>query len=189
LRVAVNVSATQFRSGNLAKVVSSALSQAGLEARFLELELTETAVMTNPEESIEILEQLSRMGVLVSVDDFGTGYSSMSYLRRLPIDKLKIDRSFIEEIMSRPDDASIVGAIISLAHSLRLKVVAEGVETSEQLDFLLALGCDQYQGYHFSAALAAQDFEALVRRTHDAGGYLSEADAIRTHSKLAAFRR
>ena len=189
LRVAVNVSATQFRSGNLAKVVSCALAEAGLEARYLEIELTETAVMTNPEESIEILEQLSRMGVLVAVDDFGTGYSSMSYLRRLPIDKLKIDRSFIDEILSRPDDASIVGAIISLAHSLRLKVVAEGVETHEQLGFLKELGCDQYQGFHFSAALAARDFEALVRRTHATGGYLSEADSMRTHSKLAAFRR
>ena len=189
MRIAVNVSATQFRSGNLAAVVSRALVDAGLEARFLEIELTETAVMTNPEESIEILEQLSRMGVLVSIDDFGTGYSSMSYLRRLPIDKLKIDRSFINEIMSRPDDASIVGAIISLAHSLRLKVVAEGVETDEQLSFLQGLGCDQYQGYHFSAALAADDFEALVRRTRHAGPFLSEADAIRTHSKLAAFRR
>ena len=189
LRVAVNVSATQFRSGNLAKVVSCALAEAGLEARYLEIELTETAVMTNPEESIEILEQLSRMGVLVAVDDFGTGYSSMSYLRRLPIDKLKIDRSFIDEILSRPDDASIVGAIISLAHSLRLKVVAEGVETHEQLGFLKELGCDQYQGFHFSAALAAQDFEALVRRTHATGEYLSEADSMRTHSKLAAFRR
>jgi diguanylate cyclase (GGDEF)-like protein len=189
LRVAVNVSATQFRSGDLAQVVSSALVDAELEARFLEIELTETAVMTNPEESIAILEQLSRMGVLVSVDDFGTGYSSMSYLRRLPIDKLKIDRSFINEIMSRPDDASIVGAIISLAHSLRLKVVAEGVETREQLSFLQALGCDQYQGYHFSAALAAADFEALVRRARDAEPRLSEADAMRTHSKLAVFRR
>ncbi len=188
LRVAVNVSASQFRGGDLVRLVASALEDAQLEARFLEVELTETAVMTNPEESIAILEQLSRMGVLVSVDDFGTGYSSMSYLRRLPIDKLKIDRSFIDEVMQRPEDASIVRAIISLAHSLRLKVVAEGVETGEQLDFLQTLGCDQYQGFHFSAALVPTEFEALVRRTRKAD-YLSEADAVRTHSKLAAFRR
>ena len=110
--------------------------------------------MTNPEESTGILEQLSRMGVLVSVDDFGTGYSSMSYLRRFPIDKLKIDRGFVKDLMTRADDASIVQAIISLAHSLRLKVVAEGVETPEQLDALKSMGCDQYQGYHFSRGAA-----------------------------------
>src|ERR1700731_2580224 len=115
--------------------------------------------MTDPEESITILEQLSKMGGLVSVDDFGPGYSSMSYLRRFPIDKLKIDRGFIAEIMTRPDDASIVRAIVSLAHSLRLKVVAEGVESPAQLDFLKTAGCDEYQGYHFSRPLPAADFE------------------------------
>jgi diguanylate cyclase (GGDEF)-like protein len=189
LRVAVNVSPSQFRSGNLAQRVASALQKADLDPRCLEIELTETAVMTNPEESIPILENLSRMGVLVSVDDFGTGYSSMSYLRRLPIDKLKIDRSFINEVMSRPDDASIVRAIISLAHSLRLKVVAEGVETSEQLGFLQALGCDQYQGFHFSAAVEADRFAELVRQGRDPESRFMDEDALRTHSKLAAFRR
>jgi len=99
------------------------------------------------------------MGVLVSVDDFGTGYSSMSYLRRFPIDKLKIDRSFINEVMSRPDDASIVRAIVSLAHSLRLKVVAEGVETEEQLRLLRALNCDEMQGFLFSKAVPSEIFE------------------------------
>src|ERR1700689_5737770 len=112
-------------------MIRNALEQAGLEPRFLEVELTESAVMTDPEESIAILEQLSEMGVLVSVDDFGTGYSSMSYLRRFPIDQLKIDRSFLSEMTARSDHASIVGAIVSLAHNLRLKVVAEGVETME----------------------------------------------------------
>jgi diguanylate cyclase (GGDEF)-like protein len=189
LRIAVNVSPSQFRGGNLAHLVASALQKADLDPRFLEIELTETAVMTNPEESIPILETLSRMGVLVSVDDFGTGYSSMSYLRRLPIDKLKIDRSFINEVMSRPDDASIVRAIISLAHSLRLKVVAEGVETSEQLGFLQALGCDQYQGFHFSAAVDATQFAELVRHSRDTESRFMDSDAIRTHSKLATFRR
>ncbi len=188
LRVAVNVAASQFREGHLIDVIRRALEDASLEARYLELELTESAVMTNPEESAGILEQLSRMGVLVSVDDFGTGYSSMSYLRRFPIDKLKIDRSFIQDLMIRPEDASIVQAIISLAHGLRLKVVAEGVETPEQLEFLKSLGCDQYQGYHFSRPLPAAAFSDLVRARQQAEDTFSEEDAIRTHSKLAAYR-
>jgi diguanylate cyclase (GGDEF)-like protein len=188
LRVAVNLSPSQFRQGNIVEMIGDALNQAGLEPRFLEVELTETTVMSDPEESIAILEQLSKMGVLVSVDDFGTGYSSMSYLRRFPIDKLKIDRGFISEVMSRPDDASIVRAIISLAHSLRLKVVAEGVESTEQLDFLKTLGCDQYQGFHFSPALPASQFEALVRAQRNAAPEFTEADANRTQSKLAVYR-
>src|ERR1700719_2577939 len=185
LRVAVNLSPSQFRQGNIVSMIRDALGEAGLEPRFLEVELTETTVMTDPEESIAILERLSQMGVLVSVDDFGTGYSSMSYLRRFPIDKLKIDRSFVSEVMSRPEDASIVRAIVSLAHSLRLKVVAEGVESAEQLEFLRTLGCDQYQGYHYSAALPPGEFEALVRSKRAAEPELSEADTSRTHSKLA----
>jgi EAL domain-containing protein (putative c-di-GMP-specific phosphodiesterase class I) len=188
LRVAVNLSASQFRQGDLLSTIRDALDTAGLEARFLEVELTESVVMSDPEESIAILEQLSAMGVLVSVDDFGTGYSSMSYLRRLPIDKIKIDRGFIGEVMSRPDDASIVRAIVSLAHSLKLKVVAEGVESVEQLEFLKTLGCDQYQGFHFSPALPAAQFEALVRATSEDDPEFTEAEAQRTHSKLAAYR-
>ncbi len=172
LRVAVNVSASQFRQGSLLDVIHSAVNDAGLDPRFLELELTESAVMTNPEESASILEKLSNIGVLVSVDDFGTGYSSMSYLRRFPIDKLKIDRGFVKDLITRADDASIVQAIISLAHSLRLKVVAEGVETPEQLDSLRSMGCDQYQGFHFSPPLSARDFGALIRRLRHG----SEAD-------------
>jgi diguanylate cyclase len=188
LRVSVNVSASQFREGGLVDCIRRALDDAGLEARYLEVELTESAVMSNPEESIAILEQLSAMGVLVSVDDFGTGYSSMSYLRRFPIDKLKIDRVFISEVVSRPEDASIVRAIISLAHSLHLKVVAEGVETPAQLDFLQAAGCDEYQGYHYSRPLPAVKFERLMRESvvHD---MLTEDEAMRTHSKLAAYVR
>jgi len=131
---------------------------------------------------------LSTMGVLVSVDDFGTGYSSMSYLRRFPIDKLKIDRGFINEVMLRPEDASIVRAIVSLAHGLKLKVVAEGVESTEQVEFLKTLGCDQYQGYHFSPALPAPQFEALVRSKRKAEPELSDSDAERTISKLAVYR-
>lgn len=186
LRVSVNLSASQFRDSGLVDTIRSALDDADLQARFLEVELTESAVMSDPEKSVAILEHLSAMGVLVSVDDFGTGYSSMSYLRRFPIDKLKIDRVFIDEIVSRPEDASIVRAIVSLAHSLRLKVVAEGVETPAQLDFLKTVGCDEYQGYHFSRPLPAPAFERLIRESHSSDN-LSEEDAVRTHSKLAAY--
>jgi diguanylate cyclase (GGDEF)-like protein len=175
LRVAVNVSASQFRQGNLLDVIHEAVNDAGLDPRCLELELTESAVMTNPEESASILEKLSSMGVLVSVDDFGTGYSSMSYLRRFPIDKLKIDRGFVKDLMTRADDASIVQAIISLAHSLRLKVVAEGVETLEQLHSLKSMGCDQYQGFHFSPPLSATDIGALMRRSRQPGRGVDES--------------
>jgi diguanylate cyclase (GGDEF)-like protein len=188
LRVAVNLSASQFRQGNIVAMIADALDLAGLEPRFLEVELTESAVMSDPEESIAILEKLSTMGVLVSVDDFGTGYSSMSYLRRFPIDKLKIDKGFISEIISRSEDASIVRAIISLAHSLKLKVVAEGVESTEQLEFLKTLGCDQYQGFHYSKALPVSEFEALVRSKRQDEPELSEFDPGRTHSKLAVYR-
>jgi EAL domain-containing protein (putative c-di-GMP-specific phosphodiesterase class I) len=188
LRIAVNLSPSQFRQGDIVTIIRDALNDAGLEARFLEVELTETAVMSDPEESIAILERLSAMGVLVSVDDFGTGYSSMSYLRRFPIDKLKIDRSFVSEVMSRPEDASIVRAIVSLAHSLRLKVVAEGVESAEQLEFLRTLGCDQYQGYHYSAALPPGEFAELARTKQRVEPELSEFDPGRTYSKLSAYR-
>jgi EAL domain-containing protein (putative c-di-GMP-specific phosphodiesterase class I) len=189
LRVSVNLSASQFRDSGLVDSIRRALDDADLEARYLEVEITESAVMSDPEQSTAVLEQLSAMGVLVSVDDFGTGYSSMSYLRRFPIDKLKIDRVFINEIVNRPEDASIVSAIVSLAHSLSLKVVAEGVETSGQLEFLNAAGCDEYQGYHFSRPLPAADFERLIRESRALNIPLSEDDAIRTHSKLAAYRR
>ncbi len=189
MRVSVNLSPSQFRGSGLIHSIRRALDDAGLEPQYLEVELTESAVMSDPEESIAILEQLSAMGVLVSVDDFGTGYSSMSYLRRLPIDKLKIDRVFINEIVSRPEDASIVRAIVSLAHSLRLKVVAEGVETPAQLDFLKAVGCDEYQGFHFSRAVPAREFERVVREKSVQGEAFTQDDANRTHSKLAAYRR
>jgi EAL domain-containing protein (putative c-di-GMP-specific phosphodiesterase class I) len=156
-----------------------------LDPQFLEVELTESAVMSDPETSIRILEAISRMGVLVSVDDFGTGYSSMSYLRRFPIDKLKIDRCFVEDMTRRAEDASIVGAIISLAHSLHLKVIAEGVETPEQLALLAQLGCDQYQGFHFSPAVLPERFAALVRQEPG----ITEDEAAQTHSKLATLVR
>jgi EAL domain-containing protein (putative c-di-GMP-specific phosphodiesterase class I) len=192
LRVGVNISAAQFHQPGLVDSVRSALERADLPPRFLEIELTETCVMSNPEESIAILEELSRMGVLVSVDDFGTGYSSMSYLRRFPIDKLKIDKTFVAEMDTRADDASIVQAIVSLAHGLQLKVVAEGVETAAQLDALRALGCDEYQGFFCSPALPAEEFEMLMRCKAAEPESVAGSDAVdveQTASKLTAIRR
>jgi diguanylate cyclase len=189
LRIAVNLSASQFRASNLVELIRSALTHASFDPHSLEVEITETAVMSDPEESIKTLERLSEMGVLISVDDFGTGYSSMSYLRRLPIDRLKIDRSFINEITARADDASIVQAIVSLAHSLRLKVIAEGVETIAQLDFLKSIGCDQYQGFHFSRPLPVPEFEALMRSIQGKRNSFVQTDELRTYSKLAAYKR
>ena len=119
--------------------------------------------MSDPEESISILEQLSAMGVLVSVDDFGTGYSSLAYLKRFPIDALKIDHSFIRDITTDPEDAMITLAIIGLAHSLKLKVVAEGVETQEQLELLAANGCDEIQGYYFSVPTTAEECAKMLK--------------------------
>ncbi|HAT32439.1 MAG TPA: PAS domain S-box protein [Janthinobacterium sp.] len=163
LRVAVNLSARQFTQKALLESVADALRESGLEARFLELELTESMVMSDVEHAITILRGLKGLGIHISIDDFGTGYSSLSYLRRFPIDVLKIDQSFVKDICGNDDDAAIVLAVISLAHSLRLSVIAEGVETAEQLAFLRAHGCDHMQGYFFSRPLAAQAFEQLLR--------------------------
>src|SRR5579863_8692488 len=162
IRLAINLSATQFRHENLVEVIHSALAKESLDARCLEIELTESAVMTNPEESVGVLKQLRKMGVTVAVDDFGTGYSSLSYLRRFPIDKLKIDRSFIRDLTTSRTDESIVRAIVSLARSVGLRVVAEGIESAEQLELVTRLECDQWQGYHCSAPQPAACFEAML---------------------------
>jgi diguanylate cyclase (GGDEF)-like protein len=188
LRVAVNVSPMQFRQPNFVDGVRKALATNSLDASYLEIELTESTLMSNADESVAMLEQLSRLGVVVAMDDFGTGYSSMSYLQRFPIDKLKIDISFIRNLSSSPDDVSIVGAIISLAHGLRLKVVAEGVETAEQLALLTGMGCDQYQGFFRSAAVAPADVKSLLAPTgaHSLEG--EQQSAERTYSKLGRLR-
>jgi diguanylate cyclase (GGDEF)-like protein len=181
VRVGVNISAVQFHEAGLVDSVRAALEEARLDAQWLEIELTESCVMSNPEDSILLLQEFSRMGIVVSVDDFGTGYSSMSYLRRFPIDMLKIDPTFVAEMDTREDDTSIVQAIVSLAHGLRLKVVAEGVETKAQLDAVKSLGCDQYQGFHFSPAVPAAQFEQLLRER-------GESSADTTHSRLKILR-
>jgi diguanylate cyclase (GGDEF)-like protein len=162
LSVAVNISGVQFQQPNFVETVSYALAASNLQPRLLELEITETVVMQNAAGAIGMLEQLHRMGVGLSIDDFGTGYSSLNYLKRFPIHKLKIDQSFIRDISMDSDDAAIVNAIIALAHSLRLRVVAEGVERQEQLNFLRVLGNDEYQGFLHSRPMPAREIEPML---------------------------
>jgi EAL domain-containing protein (putative c-di-GMP-specific phosphodiesterase class I) len=169
LTMAVNISGVQFQQANFVESVAYALAASNLAARFLELELTETVLMQNAAGAIGMLEQLHRMGVALSIDDFGTGYSSLNYLKRLPIHKLKIDQSFIRDISRDSDDAAIVNAIIGLAHSLRLRVVAEGVERQEQLNFLRVLGNDEYQGFLHSRPLPAAELEPMLVAHAQAG--------------------
>ncbi len=164
LRLAVNLSARQFRQGGLLQSVREILAVTGLEPRFLELELTESMMMQDVDQAIATMGKLKALGLQLSIDDFGTGYSSLAHLRHFPIDVLKIDKSFVSDILYSADDAAIVQAIIALAHSLRLKVIAEGVETAQQLAFLRQHGCDQMQGYLFSRPLAAPAFEQLLRQ-------------------------
>jgi len=161
--VAVNVSARQFVRTDLVKVVERALSDTGLDPRWLSLELTESALVMEPENAVRILHRLKNMGIGIAIDDFGTGYSSLNYLKQYPIDALKIDRSFVKEITTNPDDAAIAGAIISMAHNLCLKVVAEGVETSEQLELLRMMQCDEMQGFLLSKPLPATEYEKLIK--------------------------
>lgn len=166
IRVAVNVSARQFRGGDLERVVTAALERHGVAPRNLTLELTESMLMEDPDEVIKRLKVLKDIGVQLSLDDFGTGYSSFSYLSRFPIDQMKIDRSFIKDIILDPDAAAIVVSIIGLAHRMRLRVVAEGVETEAQLGYLRQNGCEEMQGYLFSQPVAAAEFADLLRRGH-----------------------
>jgi EAL domain-containing protein (putative c-di-GMP-specific phosphodiesterase class I) len=163
LRVAVNLSACQFRQSMLRQQVRRILDETGVAPEWLELELTESVIMDDIQTSSTILRELKNMGVGISMDDFGTGYSSLSLLKRLPLDTLKIDRSFVRDITTDADDAAIVDAVISLAHSLRLRVIAEGVETIEQLEFLNSRGCDEVQGYLYSRPLPVTGIEAWLR--------------------------
>ena len=163
MRVAVNISARQFDPQKLVAMVRKALATTGMDGNFLELELTESLVMKNPEEAIEVLLNLKQMGLRLAIDDFGTGYSSLSYLQRFPIDRLKIDQSFVRDIGADPNDAIIARAVISLGHSLGMSVIAEGVSSREQLSFLRENGCDEIQGYLFSRPLPFDALQSLLR--------------------------
>jgi len=162
LRIAVNLSARQFTQASLLESIKATLQETGLAARFLEIELTESSVMADIERNILTLRDLKSLGVQLSVDDFGTGHSSLAYLKRFPIDTLKIDRSFVRDIAINQDDASIVSSIISLAHNLKLNVIAEGVETASQMDILRAQGCNEMQGYYFCKPLPSDQIETLL---------------------------
>jgi diguanylate cyclase (GGDEF)-like protein len=172
LRVAINLSARQLMRGELLRTVEQVLGDADLAAGYLELELTESMVMHDPEDVIATLNQLKALGVQLSIDDFGTGYSSLSYLKRFPVGSLKIDQSFVCELGQDDDAAAIVRSVISLGHGLDMQVIAEGVETSAQLAFLMENRCDAMQGYLFSRPLSAEDFVALMERESARGdGY------------------
>jgi diguanylate cyclase (GGDEF)-like protein len=161
--IAANLSARQFRTDDLGETVRRILQDSGLPPHLLELELTESMIMRDPQSAAATMQQLNTLGVSLALDDFGTGYSSLNYLRRFPVDCLKIDRSFISDVADDPSAAAVATSIIAIAHSLGLQAVAEGVETREQLEFLRECGCDSYQGYYFSAPLGAADFTEMLR--------------------------
>jgi EAL domain-containing protein (putative c-di-GMP-specific phosphodiesterase class I) len=165
--MAVNLSARQLRNTDLIRTVAEVLAETGIPPYLLELEITESAIMDKPEEAINVLQALKRMGVTLAIDDFGTGYSSLAYLKLFPIDHLKIDRSFVRDIERDPDDAAIAISTIALAHSLGLKVVAEGVETRAQLETLQQNHCDEVQGYFFSRPLPAEEAQVFLKRTRE----------------------
>jgi EAL domain-containing protein (putative c-di-GMP-specific phosphodiesterase class I) len=161
IQVAVNVSAHQFRQTGFAAIVAKALAQSGLPASMLELEVTESVLLNDVNKTLALLRD---MGICLSIDDFGTGYSSLSYLKDLPIDKIKIDQSFIRNIMEIPDNQAITRAIINLAKTLDLKVLAEGVDSMQACEFLRKLGCDQLQGYYFGKPMPPEQFALLLKK-------------------------
>jgi len=160
--MAVNISAIEFRSQDFIDSIRTVLQETKLEPQCLELELTESVLMKYAESTVSMLKALKSIGVQLAVDDFGTGYSSLSYLSQFPVDSLKVDQSFVQEISSKANDAVIVSAVISMGNSLKKRVIAEGVETREQLDFLTTAGCEEAQGYYFSAPMVAEQFAALL---------------------------
>lgn len=160
--VAVNVSPRHFQKNSFISTVQRILAESGLDPHLLELEVTEGLLLDNTEEAIETLAELRRLGVSIALDDFGTGYSSLSYLKRLPVDKIKVDKGFIRDLMSDTRDAAIVNSIIAMAHNLGMNVVAEGVETEAQHQFLLEHGCDSFQGYLFAKPMPFEHFTAWL---------------------------
>jgi diguanylate cyclase (GGDEF)-like protein len=163
LSMAINLSARQLQQSNIVSRIAETIEQYGLPAGQVKLEITESMIMGHGEETAELLAAIKSLGVGLSIDDFGTGYSSLAYLKRFPIDELKIDRGFVRDIPDDENDAEIAATIIAMAHNLKLRVVAEGVETREQADFLSRHGCQHYQGYLFRPPISAADFGELLR--------------------------
>jgi diguanylate cyclase len=160
--VAVNISSAELRAPGFASEVRAILTQTGLDPRYLELELTESVLIEDSRSAAEVLKELKEIGVLLALDDFGTGYSSLSYLKRFPIDELKIDQSFVRDLTTDADDVDIVTTVIGMGKSLHIRVVAEGIETREQLEILREHGCVQGQGYYFSRPVPAEEFGQLL---------------------------
>jgi EAL domain-containing protein (putative c-di-GMP-specific phosphodiesterase class I) len=166
LRVAVNVSPVQFRNKNLVSAVMSALAASGLRSNRLELEITETVLMHNNDATLAVLHQLRSMGVRISMDDFGTGYSSLSYLRSFPFDKIKIDQSFVRDLIAKPDSIAIIRAVAGLGQSFGMTTTAEGVETQEQLDQMRIEGCTEVQGFFYGKPMPASEIAPLLSGFH-----------------------
>ncbi|MDP3671687.1 MAG: EAL domain-containing protein, partial [Telluria sp.] len=163
IKLSLNLSPQYLDRGDFFEKMRAALDRYGIRPGQIEVEITENICIRNPQYAIEQLNRICQLGVSVAIDDFGTGYSSLSYLKRFPVDIIKIDRSFVRDVAHDADDAAIVTGIIALAHSLRLEVVAEGVETQAQLNFLREQNCDLLQGYYLSPAVSAEQFAQLVR--------------------------
>ena len=170
LKVAVNISGWQFRQQDFLQTVARIIDETGVRPCSLELEFTESVIMERAEKNIDALQALKKMGIRLSIDDFGTGYSSLNYLKHFPIDAIKIDRSFIAELISNTDDAAIADAIISMAHSLNLKVIAEGVENAAQVQFLIDSGCDEAQGFYFATPMPGPEFAGYLKQRCERGG-------------------
>ena len=189
LCVAINISAVELRAPDFVSSVRTMLTETGLEPRYLELELTETGLMEDSrliKESrsfADVLKELKEIGVLLALDDFGTGYSSLSHLKRFPIDTLKIDRSFVRDLTTDEDDAGIVTAVIGMGKSLHMRVVAEGVETREQLAMLQEYGCPQGQGYYFSRPVPAVEFGHLLKHGEQAADFALNSNSDAAHAK------
>jgi diguanylate cyclase (GGDEF)-like protein/PAS domain S-box-containing protein len=185
MRLSVNFSARQFQQPGFIAMVAQILKETNLDPRWLELELTESSIMKEPEQAIEKLHELKLMGIRVAIDDFGTGYSSLNYLKRFPIDTLKIDKSFVSDVCKDPHDTAIVRAIITLGHALDLTVIAEGVETHEQLQYLTSLGCDVVQGFLFSKSLSVRAFEELLCEQRRAAALSTSQDTAPLVGEMA----
>jgi len=176
IKIAVNLSPLQFKQADLAAVITDALAVSGLQANRLELEITESVLLKDSDANLAILHQLHALGIRIALDDFGTGYSSLSYLQSFPFDKIKIDRTFVKNIVTGRDALKIIRAIVMLAHSLGMTTTAEGIETREQLDAVRFAGCDEIQGYFISRAVPADDLEHL--HLSDESGLIQTQNAM-----------